>query len=148
MQNITLTDHRDPRFADAFMRYFAELGICVRDWSGLWDEMNRSGVSTLLRICNGDTVGFIQYEVSVSKSAFFEERIGFVRELWVAPAARRGGHGAALLSLAEEACRAEGIGRILLTTDTAEAFYLRRGYCPRPDVSAANRLPVLEKRLI
>jgi len=146
-RNIALTDFCDPRFTDAFMRYFAELGICVRDWEGLWNEMNRSDVSAFLRLFEERAIGLIQYQAITANSAFFEERLGFVRELWVDPASRGEGHGGALLEAAEAACRAQGITRMILTTDTAEAFYLRHGYRARPDILAKNRLPVYEKLL-
>lgn len=147
MQDRLITDYRDAHFTDAFMRYFAELGIRVRNWEGLWDEMNRSGVSTLLRERDGYAIGFVQYEVITSKSSFFEERLGFLREIWVDPSLRGAGHGRALLALAEAACREAGVVRMILTTDTAEPFYLRLGYRLRADIRAKNGLCVYERIL-
>ena len=147
MQDRLVTDHRDTCFTDAFTRYFAELGISVQNWEGLWDEMNRSGVSTLLRERDGYAIGFVQYEVITSKSGFFEERLGFLREIWVDPSLRDAGHGRALLALAEAACREVGVRRMILTSDTAEAFYLHLGYCPRADIRSKNGLCVYERLL-
>ena len=147
IQDLPVTDFRDPLFAEAFTRYFSELGIKVRDWERLWDEMNRSGCKAGLRLCNDRVIGFIQYQPILSESSFFEERLGFIRELWIEPDHRRQGHGTALLALAEEACRAQGVVRMILTTDTAAQFYLQNGYRKRPDIAAKNRLCVYEKLL-
>lgn len=147
MQDRFVTDYHDARFTDAFRRYFAELGIEVVRWESLWDEMNHSTVSTILREGEAGTIGFVQYEVITSKSRFFDERLGFVREIWVEPSLRGAGHGRALLALAEEACREAGVVRMMLTTDTAEPFYLRAGYRHRADVHAKNGLCVYERLL-
>ena len=148
IQDLPVTDFRDPVFTEAFARYFVELGLKVRDWEGLWEEMNRSGCEARMRVCNGHAIGFIQYQPILAESSFFEERLGFIRELWIDPDHRRKGHGTALLTLAEEACRAQEVVRMILTTDTAEQFYLRNGYRKRPDISAKNRLCVYEKLLL
>lgn len=48
VSTILLSEFADPRFRAAFQSYFAELGIAVKDWDGLFREMdgekiNRAG---------------------------------------------------------------------------------------------------------
>ena len=53
---------------------------------------------------------------------------GLLRSLVVAPEARRHGVGAALVESLERDARAAGVSRLLLLTQTAEAFFARLGY--------------------
>lgn len=77
----------------------------------------------------------------------FDLSAGFIREFWVDPAYRVQGHGSALLKKAERFFTERGVHRILLTTDTAEDFYLRRGYIHAPDIRAKNGDAVFVKRV-
>ncbi len=144
-----LTDFTDPLFQAAFRQYFAELGISVKDWDGLFRQMNEEGGNeAIVRTGeNGELVGFIQFRPIPFTSWFFEETCGFIREFWVAAAYRNGGHGAALLRQAEERFRAQGIRTAVLTSDTAERFYLRHGYEKAPACRAKNGDEVFVKRL-
>ena len=65
-KDILLSDHTDPRFTAAFQLYFAELGITVRDWDGLFREMNGTpDTYAFLRLNeSGETVGFLQFSVT------------------------------------------------------------------------------------
>ena len=92
-------------------------------------------------------LGFLQFRPTAFTSWFFEETCGFIREFWVAEACRGRGHGAALLRLAEEHFKAQGIFTSILTTRTAERFYLREGYQRAPGCRAKNGDPVYVKRL-
>ena len=51
-----------------------------------------------------------------------------VRSLVVAPSARAGGAGTALLRHAEDHARSQGVRNLFLLTSTAEVFFGRRGY--------------------
>lgn len=146
--DILLSSFTDGRFRSAFQRYFAELGIAVRDWDGLFREMDAEGGNrALLRLTQtGETVGFLMYCLGSLRDSFFAERFGFIREFWVAEPWRGLGNGSALLALAEDQFAASEIRRVLLTTDTAEPFYLARGYA-RAALTARNRCPVYEKWL-
>ena len=142
-----VTDFGDPAFREAFRKYFREMDVSVEDWEGLFREMNDGGNEAFLRISGGDVAGFIQFCPITFKSWFFEGTIGFVREFWVAPERRGEGHGSALLRLAEERFREKGYGAVILTTDTAEDFYLARGYGRAPGIQAKNKDDVFVKQL-
>lgn len=144
-----ISDFTDSRFRQGFRRYFAELGITVRDWDRTFRHMDEDGGNLAYIRTDGDggLVGFIQFKPIPFTSWFFEETCGFIREFWVAEAHRRGGHGAALLALAEDYFRSHGMYTSILTTDTAADFYRKHGYEPASACRARNEDPVFVKRL-
>lgn len=144
-----VTDFSDPLFQTAFRKYFAELGVSVSDWDGLFRQMNdEGGNSAYVRFDKrGEVIGFIQCRPIEFKSWFFEETCGFIREFWVAEKHRRSGHGSALIELAERGFVEHGIFTSILTTDTAEGFYLRHGYERARGCRAKNGDDVFVKRL-
>ena len=147
--DVLISDFTDPVFQTAFKSYFSELGIPVRDWDGLFREMNEDSgnLAYVRRAKDGSTVGFIQFNLISFTSWFFEETCGFIREFWVSEAFRNAGHGAALLGLAEDYFREHGLHTGILTTDTAERFYLKHGYRKAPGCRAKNRDEVFIKQL-
>ncbi len=144
-----ITNFDDPRFQSAFRLYFDELGVRVRDWDGLWREMNsqEDNRAYLRTTEQGDTVGFLQFCSMVFSSWFFEAKAGFIREFWVAPSFRNQGHGTALLALAEDYFRAHRLPCSILTSDTAPGFYLKNGYHRAVGITAKNHDPVFLKLL-
>ena len=144
-----ISDFSDARFQAAFRQYFTELGLAVRDWDGLWREMNGEGdnAAFLRTGPDGETVGFIQFRPIRFTSWFFEESCAFIREFWVTPEARGRGHGSALLAMAEARFLEDGMRTAILTTDTAAAFYIRHGYERAPGCRAKNGDDVYMKRL-
>ena len=144
-----LTEHSDSAFRRAFQTYFSELGISVADWAGLWRDMDASGedITFLRRGPNGEAIAFLMAVPMEFSSWFFTERRGFLREFWVRRDCRGLGHGAALLARAEEHFRRQGIHTMILTTDTAEGFYLRHGYEKDPGCRAKNGDDVYIKRM-
>ena len=147
-----ITDFTDPAFQAAFKQYFAELEINVKDWDGLFREMNANSGgeknAAYVRMTeDGGVIGFIQFVPVRFTSWFFEETLGFIREFWVAEAFRGHGHGAQLLALAEDQFLERGIYTAILTTDTAERFYERRGYVRARGCRAKNKDEVFVKRL-
>ena len=144
-----ITAFSDPAFRTAFRRYFGELGLQVKDWDGLFGEMDAEGdnAAFLRTDEEGAVLGFIQFRPTPFTSWFFEETCGFIREFWVAPEVRGRGHGSALLALAEGYFREEGMYTAILTTDTAAGFYEGRGYVRAPGCRAKNGDPVFVKRL-
>ena len=150
--DVLVTDFTDPVFQAAFKQYFAELGINVRDWDGLFQEMNagsggEKNAAYVRRLADGSAIGFIQFVPIRFTSWFFEETLGFIREFWVAEAFRSQGHGAQLLTLAERYFLEHGIYTAILTTDTAERFYERHGYVRAHGCKANNEDEVFVKRL-
>lgn len=147
--DILISDFSDPKFKNAFQIYFAELGIQVKDWDGLFREMNDGGENRAwLRLReNGDVVGFIQFIPIAFSSWFFEETRGFIREFWIRKEFRGQGHGSALLDLAESYFIEQGIKTLILTTDTAPDFYRSRGYEKGEAIVAKNKDDVFVKRI-
>ncbi len=149
MADILISDFTDARFQAAFRLYFDELGIAVRDWDGLFCEMNASGENrAYVRLGeDGGVVGFLQFTPMEMAGWFFSEQVGFIREFWVKKECRGQGHGTALLRLTEEYFKARGVRRLLLTTDTAPAFYTARGYTKSPWIQAKNKDDVFVRDL-
>lgn len=148
-KDILIRDFTDPRFMDAFKLYFKEWDIQIKDWDGLFREMNESGENLAwLRLdADGQVIGFIEFTPLTMSSWFFEEKWGFIREFWVKKSFRSHGHGAALLALAEQYFRYHSIQKIVLTTDTAPNYYLARGYEKDDTITARNKDDVFIKRL-
>lgn len=150
VRDILISDFSEPLFQEAFKVYFAELGITeIKDWNGLFKEMDDEGDNkAYLRVTEDNTVvGFIQIKPITLFNWFFEEKLGFIREFWIAPAYRSQGHGTELLRLAESHFARKDIGKIILTTDTAEKFYEKNGYRKDRAFSAANKDEVFVKDL-
>lgn len=146
--NSLIRDYSHSAFQTVFHRYFDEMGIAVNNWPGLFDQMTDDAEPTFLRKDeNGRIIGFIQFTKIIMTSWFFEDRCGFIREFWVDPSCRSQGHGTALLNAAENWLRKQGLCRVLLTTDTAEVFYLRHGYLREESMIARNNAPVYVKLL-
>lgn len=147
--DVLISDFSDPLFQSAFQAYFSELGITVRDWNGLFCEMNAEGDNRAFVRTDqdGGIIGFLQFKPTRFTSWFFEETCGFIREFWIAEAHRNAGHGSALLRLAERYFRDHGMYTSILTTDTAERFYLRHGYRKAPGCRAKNEDEVFLKHL-
>lgn len=138
--------YNDDAFQAAFRAYFAELGCQVSNWDGLFAEMNNAAEPTYIRRDEaGRVVGFIMFAPMDMKSWFFETRVGFIREFWVAPERRNQGLGGELLAQAEAWLTGKGIRRAILTTDTAPAFYVRHGYRRDESIRAKNNDAVFIK---
>ena len=144
-----ITDFSAPAFQAAFRQYFAEIGISVRDWEGLFREMNQEGnnAAFLRTTEEGEVIGFLQFQPIAFTSWFFEETCGFIREFWVAKPFRGQGHGTGLLGMAEQHFRAHGMFTAVLTTDTAAGFYEKRGYVRARGCRAKNGDEVFMTRL-
>lgn len=147
---ILLSDFTDLRFQAVFQMYFTELGISVRDWDGLFQEMNDEGSNRAYLLLDdvGGTLGFLQFQLTGFSNWFFEEPFGFIREFWVHPAHRRQGYGRMLLHLAESYFVEHGADRAVLTADDAVAFYLANGYTIAPGIRAKNKMAVLAKNML
>lgn len=144
-----ISDFSDPLFQYAFMQYFKDLNLDVDDWPGIFREMNEEGRNlAYVRLNeNGEVIGFIQFCTIEFTSWFFNETYGFIREFWVDEKYRNKGHGSELLKLAEKYLQKQGIYSFILTTDTAENFYIKNGYVKASGCRAKNDDNIYIKRL-
>lgn len=135
-------------FQSAFRAYFEEMGIQVSNWEGLFSQMTEDAVHCILcRDDSGAVLGFIQFSLMDMTSWFFWAKCGFIQEFWVNPAQRNKGVGSALLERAEQWVFDRGLDQLLLTTDTAAAFYEKRGYRRAGAIRARNGSPVYIKQV-
>ncbi len=150
-KDLFIADFKMPEFQSAFKAYFKEMKVEVKKWDRLFSQMNRDKHGknfTYVRMSdNGNVVGFIQFTVTTMSSWFFSADAGFIREFWVSSGYRGAGNGRELLALAESYFKDKGIGYTILTTDTAEQFYLKNGYEKCPHIEAVNKMDVYVKRL-
>lgn len=132
MEHRFINDHFDQQFTDTFKKYFKELGINVNNWNGIFTEMNdcigKYNMKTLVILFNGKTIGFIQFQKDELLNWFFKEQIGFIREFYIDSQYRGKGYGSRLIELALKWFKDEGIKKVLLTSDTADAFYIKLGF--------------------
>ena len=149
MKNILISDFNNLDFQNMFKSYFGELGVSVSDWNKLFKAMNdeNRNLAYLRYDESGCPIGFIQFTVITFSSGFFETKIGFIREFWVNSNFRNFGHGSELLRLTEEYFINNGVYKSILTTYTAERFYVRHGYVKDVDITAKNDYDVYVKRL-
>lgn len=147
-KDLLITDFSDPVFQGMFKQYFAEIDVKVKDWEGLFSEMNtqNGGNTAYVRTCDNEPVGFIQFTEVTLENWFFKERLGFIREFWVAEKFRKQGHGTELLYLAEKYFKDKDIRRVVLTAEENEQqFYLNRGYRICENIQAKNGMAVSVK---
>lgn len=130
MTDILISDFTDNVFQNAFKLYFKELGIEVKNWNALFEEItNENGNNAFVRLGERENIiGFVMFKAKKLCNWFFEESIGFIREFWVAKDYRNNGHGSDLLKLAEDFFKKNQIKKAILTTDTAQRFYELHGY--------------------
>ena len=150
--DVLISDFSDPVFQAAFRQYFAEIEIKVKDWDGLFQEMNRGddgekNAAYVRLSANGGAIGFLLFLPIRFTSWFFEETCGFIREFWVADEFRGKGHGSELIALAERYFLEHGITTSILTTDTVRCFDERHGYRKAAGCKAKNKDEVFVKRL-
>ena len=149
MRDILISDFSNIAFQNAFKKYFKELGVEIKNWDGLFNELTEEGKNkAYVRLDeNGTSVGFILFEIIQLSDGFFEENLGFIREFWIADEYRNKGYGSELIKLAEEFFKENGICKSILTTDTAEHFYEARGYHKDRSYTAKNQDEVFVKVL-
>lgn len=147
--DVLISDFLDPIFQNAFKQYFSDVDVHIKDLDRLFKEMNNeSGNLAFVRLNeNKEVIGFIQFKPIVFTSWFFEETFGFIREFWVSVKFRNKRHGSKLIDLTEQYLCDRGIYSSILTTDTAEHFYLKHGYIKVPECKARNKEDVYIKRL-
>ena len=151
MKDIFIDDFSSQTFQAAYRRYCAEMGFGVKNWEVVFQKMNHDPHGkdyAYLRLTDsGETVGFLRFTALEVSSWFFQTKIGFIREFWVAPQHRNSSHGAALLELTESWFVRSGFPASILTTQTADHFYEKHGYVRTEAIAADNEERVYLKRL-
>ena len=149
MQDVQITDFTDSHFQKAFKLYCEELGISFRSWDAQFVKMNQDKDNlAYIRLANREqAIGFIQFKLITLSNWFFTERLGFIREFWVAPEFRGRGNGRALLQLAENYFKDNLVYKAILTTASAAQFYESNGYARDAAFIAENKDNVFVKHL-
>ena len=149
--DVLLENCADPSLQQAFRDYYGELGVQVTNWEGLFAEISASPDCLYVRRdAEGGVTGFLLFamlEAATAGRGFYTTRLGCVEEFWVAPGYRGQGHGSALLRLTEEHFVQQGCAYAILTTDTADDFYLRHGHTHQKGIRAKNNANVYLKPL-
>ncbi|HEX3076917.1 MAG TPA: GNAT family N-acetyltransferase [Lachnospiraceae bacterium] len=95
---------------------------------------------------NGETVGFICYQIDTDKSDWCErEGWGFIKEIFINRTLRGKNYGVKLVYHAETKLYAKGVDHIYLTSDEAGEFWNLCGYRNTGIVSSINHDPIYEK---
>lgn len=73
-----VSDFRDSRFQQAFKQYFSELQLQVKDWDGLFAEMDGEGGNQAFvrAAAGGPVIGFIQFKPIAFTSWFLKGPAG------------------------------------------------------------------------
>lgn len=145
MEHRFIEDHFDPNFQKLFKAYFNELGVKVENWNELFEEMNdcikKYNLLTLLISYEEKVVGFIMFQKDELTNWFFKKSFGFIREFYIDTEYRGKGYGTILIEIALGWFKKEGIRKVILTSDTANQFYLKCGFKIDTSFEAKNELP-------
>lgn len=145
-----LEDKTDARFQLAFKQYFEEIEIQISDWDDLFRQMSQEEGNLTFLIENEDkdaVIGFLEFRFDRLNNWFFEEKVGFIREFWIHPDRRGQNLGTGLLRHTELYLQQNQVHKVILTSDTAEAFYQKNRYQIDRSYMAKNDLPVYSKVL-
>lgn len=130
----SLSDKTVQYFKQLFAAYYTELG-CDDDVLHLLDEYILPDLlAGLIKIDvledGGVCAGFIVYQIDdIGNDWNFKEGWGDIREIYVAPAARRKGLGKFLLYTAEMKLKEDGVKKVYcLPYKEAEGFFTACGY--------------------
>jgi len=148
MEYHLIKDFTDPIFKNAFIEYFNELGIQVKDFDGLFDLMNNEGGNQAFIVTQADEcIAFLQFRNDELNHWFFKEEVCFIREFWVKLDFRKRHIGVELMNQIEAYARNMNIYKLILTTHTAEAFYLKNGFVVDKSYIANNGQSVMIKSI-
>ena len=150
MEILELSNFYDERFKQCFRAYFLEIGLKLKEDTDVFDDITKSyedeNMRTFVLTEEDQFAGFIMLQPEYLKSGFFEEWVGFIRELWVAPSFRRLGCGKQLIERAEDYFRVKKISKLILTyEEDALGFYKRLGFYPDDSYKAKNEGKVIVK---
>ena len=144
MHDIFVEDFESELFTEAFKKYFCEISTSERNWEMMFRQMNseKNTTKAIMRLDGNTVVGFIMFCEIELKCAFFSEKFGFIRELWVDKSYRHNGHGRHLMDLSEKYFADKKVLQMALNAiPEAEEFYRKQGY-------AASEVIVSESEVI
>ena len=148
MEFELIEDFTLPNFRRAFKQYFKELGIEIDHDHKMFKSMTDDGGNYAFTLTiEADMVAFIQFRVDQLNHWFFSEKFLFIREFWVKENLRNKQLGSQLLERCEQYAKEQKLTKIILTSDTAEHFYLKHGFIIDGSMSAKNGDPVFVKFL-
>lgn len=80
--DVLIFDFLDPIFQNAFKQYFSELAVNIKDWDGLFKEMNGEGGNlAFVRLAeNKEVIGFIQFKPTMFTSCFLKKPMACAKE--------------------------------------------------------------------
>lgn len=146
--NIELiTDFTDTSFKNAFCQYFNEFGIMITEDDELFASMNDGKNQALVIKNNQEIIAFLQFRFDEFTHWFFVEKICFIREFWVSSQFRGGQIGSSLLTQIEKLTKENDIYKLILTTDSADKFYLTNGFSLNKSYTAKNEDLVYTKNI-
>lgn len=150
MAVLELNDFYDERFKQCFRAYFLEIGINLKSDTDVFDDMTKAyekeDMHTFVIEEEKQFAGFIMLQPEYLKGSFWGERLGFIRELWVAPPFRQLGYGKQLMKIAEDYFKEKEIFKLILTyEDEALGFYKKLGFHLDCSYKAKNERNVVVK---
>ena len=136
-----LTDEHTEEFTALFKCYYAELG-CTDDTQRLVEDYIipdlLAGILKIDMLHDGKSfIGFVIYQIDdIDNDWNFKEGWADIREIYVAPFARKQGYGKFLLYTAEMKLKESGAGKCYcLPAEGAESFFLSCGYTKTDEYS-------------
>jgi len=149
VKDLLISDFTNSCFQKRFKLYFDELGVNVKDWDELFNELNdeKDNRAYVRFTDTDDVIGFILFKPIALSNWFFNLKLGLIREFWVSKKYRGMGNGKSLLHLAETYFKENGLHKSILTTDTAPKFYEKNGYIKDSTIIAKNEDDVFVKEL-
>ena len=153
MTVFELSNFYDERFKLCFRAYFGEIGVKLKEDTDVFDEITKAyeqeDMHAFVIEKNKQFAGFIMLQPEYFKSDFFEERAGFIREIWIDLLFRRLGYGKQLIEIAEDFFRKKEIFKLILTyEDEALGFYKRLGFHLDGTYRAKNDGKVIVKYIV
>lgn len=146
MEYVLMADFTHSHFQAAFKQYFEEFEIQISDWESFFEQMNTQEGNLGILIFEKEAVlAFLLFRFDELTHWFFKERVSFVREFWVTSALRNKGLGSELLSYSETYFKKNHVHKILLTSNSAEPFYIKNGFRIDKSYTANNEEDVYVK---
>jgi len=146
---VTLENYEDSKFKQAYAMYYKDLGISdFKYWDRLFADMvKEEDFKTFLLFDANELIGFIQCQAIELKHWFFNEHLGFIREIWILSKARHKGNGEILLNYAMEHFKKNGLKKMIITSEKVDSFFSKHGFSIDPSYKAMNQDTVMVKLL-